>query len=60
MCRRTDKAKRENAYNALLDDLQRCEKLGIKLYNIHPGTAALLLHPNTQRKAIGQSLNIAI
>ncbi|CDJ69380.1 endonuclease V, putative [Eimeria necatrix] len=33
-----DKAKQENAYNALLDDLQRCEALGIKLYNIHPGS----------------------
>ncbi|XP_026192561.1 uncharacterized protein LOC34620867 [Cyclospora cayetanensis] len=33
-----DKTKQENAYNALLDDLQRCEALGIKLYNIHPGS----------------------
>ncbi|CDI84401.1 endonuclease V, putative [Eimeria praecox] len=33
-----DKTKQENAYNALLDDLQRCESLGIKLYNIHPGS----------------------
>ncbi|CDJ53521.1 endonuclease V, putative [Eimeria brunetti] len=33
-----DKTKQENAYKALLDDLQRCEALGIKLYNIHPGS----------------------
>lgn len=34
---RPDKGKQETAYKALLDDLQRCEKLGIKLYNLHPG-----------------------
>ncbi|CDJ56158.1 endonuclease V, putative [Eimeria maxima] len=33
-----DKTKQENAYKAFLDDLQRCETLGIKLYNIHPGS----------------------
>lgn len=30
-----DKAKQ--AYDCFLDDLQRCEALGIKLYNFHPG-----------------------
>ena len=38
----TDKTKQENAYKALLDDLQRCETLGIKLYNIHPGQPLLV------------------
>ncbi|KAL8440229.1 hypothetical protein Efla_000355 [Eimeria flavescens] len=33
-----DKAKQENAYKALLDDLRRCEQLGIQLYNLHPGS----------------------
>lgn len=33
----TDKARTEQAYTSYLDDLKRCEKLGIKLYNIHPG-----------------------
>ena len=30
-----DKAKQ--AYNGFIDDLHRCENLGIKLYNFHPG-----------------------
>ncbi|KAK1052329.1 DNA-(apurinic or apyrimidinic site) lyase [Friedmanniomyces endolithicus] len=34
----TDKDRTEQAYDAFLDDLQRCEKLGITLYNFHPGT----------------------
>ncbi|KAL8271635.1 hypothetical protein Esti_004440 [Eimeria stiedai] len=33
-----DKAKQENAYKALLDDLHRCEQLDILLYNLHPGS----------------------
>ncbi|KAI1345226.1 xylose isomerase-like protein [Xylariaceae sp. FL0016] len=32
-----DKDKAKQAYDAFLDDLQRCEQLGIKLYNFHPG-----------------------
>ncbi|KAI1200559.1 xylose isomerase-like protein [Nemania serpens] len=32
-----DKEKAAQAYGAFLDDLQRCESLGIKLYNFHPG-----------------------
>lgn len=35
----TDPARTTQAYDAFLDDLQRCEKLGIKLYNFHPGVA---------------------
>jgi len=33
----TDKARIQQAYDAFLDDLRRCERLGIKLYNFHPG-----------------------
>lgn len=33
----TDKERTTQAYTAFLDDLQRCERLGIKLYNFHPG-----------------------
>ncbi|KAI1114384.1 xylose isomerase-like protein [Nemania sp. NC0429] len=32
-----DREKASQAYDAFLDDLQRCESLGIKLYNFHPG-----------------------
>ncbi|CAJ2501993.1 Uu.00g048460.m01.CDS01 [Anthostomella pinea] len=32
-----EKEKADQAYDAFLDDLQRCESLGITLYNFHPG-----------------------
>lgn len=32
-----EKEKAEQAYSSFLDDLQRCESLGIQLYNFHPG-----------------------
>ncbi|KAH6845389.1 xylose isomerase-like protein [Chaetomium sp. MPI-CAGE-AT-0009] len=33
-----DEAKATQAYDGFLDDLQRCEALGITLYNFHPGS----------------------
>eukprot|EP00922_Rhytidocystis_sp_ex-Travisia-forbesii_P037127 GHVS01055339.1.p1 GENE.GHVS01055339.1~~GHVS01055339.1.p1 ORF type:complete len:299 (-),score=74.54 GHVS01055339.1:497-1306(-) len=33
-----DMSKREKSYGSFLDDLQRCEALGIRLYNFHPGS----------------------
>lgn len=32
-----DSTKADQAYHGFLDDLQRCESLGITLYNFHPG-----------------------
>ncbi|ODH48523.1 hypothetical protein GX48_05391 [Paracoccidioides brasiliensis] len=32
-----DPTKATQAYNSFLDDLKRCEELGISLYNFHPG-----------------------
>lgn len=34
-----DKEKEDKAYDSFLDDLKRCEKLGIGLYNFHPGSS---------------------
>ncbi|KAI9926914.1 hypothetical protein ASPWEDRAFT_121238 [Aspergillus wentii DTO 134E9] len=34
-----DKSKAKQAYDSFLDDLKRCEALGIQLYNFHPGSA---------------------
>jgi AP endonuclease 1 len=34
-----DKAKADQAYDNFVDDLHRCEALGIKLYNFHPGSS---------------------
>lgn len=36
----TDPARTKQAYDSFLDDLQRCERLGISLYNFHPGNVA--------------------
>lgn len=33
-----DKAKADQAYTNFVDDLKRCDALGIKLYNFHPGS----------------------
>ncbi|KAJ5414077.1 hypothetical protein N7509_000704 [Penicillium cosmopolitanum] len=33
-----DKTKAKQAYTSFVDDLRRCEALGIKLYNFHPGS----------------------
>ena len=37
----SDPEKKQQSYDAFLDDLQRCEALGIKHYNFHPGAAGL-------------------
>ncbi|TVY17757.1 DNA-(apurinic or apyrimidinic site) lyase 1 [Lachnellula arida] len=42
--------KADQAYACFLDDLQRCEALGIKLYNFHPGSTGK--HPRPE--AIGR------
>jgi AP endonuclease 1 len=34
-----DKEKSKQSYDAFIDDLRRCEALGIKYYNFHPGGA---------------------
>ncbi|KAJ5762100.1 uncharacterized protein N7511_005482 [Penicillium nucicola] len=34
----SDSAKSKQAYTSFLDDLRRCEALGITLYNFHPGS----------------------
>ncbi|ROV91282.1 hypothetical protein VSDG_07779 [Cytospora chrysosperma] len=33
-----DKAKADQAYGNFVDDLKRCDALGIRLYNFHPGS----------------------
>ncbi|KAK4174970.1 putative DNA-lyase 1 [Triangularia setosa] len=56
-----DKTKSAQAYTSFLDDLQRCESLGITLYNFHPGStgglpiseacARIAAHLNAAHKA---------
>lgn len=45
-----DIEKANQAYTCFLDDLQRCEALGIKLYNFHPGNTG----PNPRHEAIAR------
>jgi AP endonuclease-1 len=45
-----EKERADQAYEAFLDDLQRCESLGIKLYNFHPGNT----NGDTREAAIGR------
>ncbi|KAL2060186.1 hypothetical protein VTL71DRAFT_9581 [Oculimacula yallundae] len=53
-----DAEKATQAYNCFLDDLQRCEALGIKLYNFHPGSTGK--HPRLEAIArIAAQLNKA-
>ncbi|KAI0483029.1 xylose isomerase-like protein [Xylariaceae sp. FL0804] len=45
-----EKDKADQAFGAFLDDLQRCESLGIRLYNFHPGNT----NGDTRESAIGR------
>ncbi|KAJ5809495.1 uncharacterized protein N7503_001713 [Penicillium pulvis] len=60
-----DKAKAKQAYDSFLDDLRRCEALGIKLYNFHPGSTnqtplpdALSRLASTLTKAISETSTV--
>ncbi|CAD6439207.1 18583cfa-7e5f-4830-b4d1-0df306cf5db3 [Sclerotinia trifoliorum] len=53
-----DEQKAKQAYDCFLDDLKRCEDLGIKLYNFHPGSTGG--HPRPEAIArIAAQLNKA-
>ena len=50
--------KANQAYNAFVDDLHRCEALGIKLYNFHPGSTGSHPRPSAITR-IAKTLNRA-
>ncbi|CAF9902974.1 MAG: hypothetical protein GOMPHAMPRED_000050 [Gomphillus americanus] len=51
--------KADQAYACFLDDMKRCDALGIKLYNFHPGNTGP--HPRNEAiSRIAQQLNKAI
>lgn len=54
-----DEEKAEKAYDAFLDDLKRCEQLGIGRYNFHPGSSLNGDH-ETQLKQLAFYINKAI
>jgi AP endonuclease-1 len=53
-----DPARKKQAYDSFLDDLTRCHKLGIKLYNFHPGNSNAGTHEEGIRM-IAQNINEA-
>lgn len=54
-----DQEKAEKAYGGFIDDLRRCEKLNIGLYNFHPGSS--LDGDRTQAlRQLAQNINRAI
>ena len=50
--------KADQAYQAFLDDLHRCESLGIRLYNFHPGSTGGQSRPSAIAR-IANALNRA-
>ncbi|KAG9313328.1 xylose isomerase-like protein [Chiua virens] len=54
-----DKAKREKSYECFLDDLQRCERLGLMYYNFHPGSTVGNATKEESISHIAQCLNRA-
>ncbi|CAK7207147.1 DNA-(apurinic or apyrimidinic site) lyase [Sporothrix eucalyptigena] len=47
-----EKAKADQAYTNFVDDLRRCDALGIRLYNFHPGAA--VAGSGTREAALGR------
>ncbi|CDR41546.1 CYFA0S07e03356g1_1 [Cyberlindnera fabianii] len=54
-----DSEKADKAYGGFLDDLQRCEQLGIGLYNFHPGSSLDSDHSQALKRLAGK-INEAI
>ncbi|KZT23879.1 AP endonuclease [Neolentinus lepideus HHB14362 ss-1] len=54
-----DDEKREKAYQCFLDDLKRCEQLGLHLYNFHPGSTVGIVSAETSLTHIADCLNRA-
>ncbi len=55
-----EKAKLEKSRAAFLDELQRCEQLGIKLLNFHPGSHLKKISESECLKIIADSINISL
>ncbi|KAF2487477.1 xylose isomerase-like protein [Neohortaea acidophila] len=55
----TDKTRTEQAYDSFLDDLKRCERLGIVYYNFHPGTNSSGVDRPTAIRHLASNINRA-
>ncbi|EPQ57706.1 AP endonuclease [Gloeophyllum trabeum ATCC 11539] len=54
-----DEGKRVKAYECFLEELQRCEELGLLLYNFHPGSTVGAVPMDTSLGYIAECLNRA-
>ncbi|KAJ3040524.1 hypothetical protein HDV00_010834 [Rhizophlyctis rosea] len=54
-----DPEKREMGYQVFLDDLKRCEDLGLELYNFHPGSAVGHTDRNAALSLVSSAINRA-
>lgn len=55
-----DKTKLEKSRNAFLDEMQRCQQLGIDRLNFHPGSHLNKLSEERCMKTIADSVNMAL
>lgn len=54
-----DESKRLKSYSAFLDDLERCSRLGIPLYNLHPGSTVGACSADESIRLIADCINRA-
>ncbi|KAJ7119140.1 xylose isomerase-like protein [Mycena epipterygia] len=54
-----DAGKRQKSYDCFLDDLKRCESLGLLLYNFHPGSSVGQATTDESISLIAESINEA-
>lgn len=50
----------EKSRASFLDEMRRCEQLGLKLLNFHPGSHLRLISPEDCLKRVAESINIAL
>jgi len=55
-----DKEKNLKSLNAFLEEMERCEQLGLSLLNFHPGSHLKLISEADSYKLIGENLNKAL
>ncbi|KAF9457332.1 xylose isomerase-like protein [Collybia nuda] len=54
-----DDGKRKKSYDCFLDDLKRCEQLGLELYNFHPGSTVGATTTKNSISLIAECINEA-
>jgi deoxyribonuclease-4 len=55
-----EKAKLDKSRNAFLDEMQRCEQLGIDRLNFHPGSHLNKMSPEKCMNTIAESINMTL